>query len=159
MIPVVEHALAWLAEHEGYEPACVLLVQPTEPFVRPDQIRAALELMLAHDADSAITMVEVPRTYHPYHVRVQDAEGLLDFEDPEAHYAHPTRQADPPRYAFGNLYWVRREAFLAERRLEAGRRVGLPIDAISALDLNTLDEWAMAEALLERDATADDPAR
>jgi CMP-N-acetylneuraminic acid synthetase len=162
-IPVVEHALTWLAAEEGYEPDCVLLAQPTSPLVRGAQIRAALELMLEREADSAITVVEVPRTYHPYHVRVLDADALLHFEQPEQHYAHPYRQADPPRYAFGNLYWVRRTAFLAERRLEAGRRVGLPIDATSALDLNTLEDWAVAEALLERHlvsgGTTDDPAR
>jgi CMP-N-acetylneuraminic acid synthetase len=146
----VEHALRWLAEHEGAEPDCVLLVQPTEPFVRPEQIRDTLELMLERGADSAITVVPVPRNHHPFHVRVLDADGALEFADPERHYAHPRRQDDPPRWAFGNLYWFRREAFLASGRIETGRRVGLPIDALSALDLNDEDDWALAEAVAER---------
>jgi pseudaminic acid cytidylyltransferase len=160
-IPVVEHALAWYAE-QGYEPEHVLLVQPTEPFLRPSQIRDAYELMLAHDADSAITMVEVPRNAHPFHVRVRNELGLLQFEHEEEHYAHPTRQSDPPRWTFGNLYWLRREAFLRERSLEVGRRVGLPIDRVSALDLNTAEDWRLAEALLAAgivNDTADDPRR
>jgi CMP-N-acetylneuraminic acid synthetase len=155
-IAVVEHALRWLAEEEGYEPEFVLLVQPTEPFVRPEQIRAALELLVARGADSAITTVEVPRNFHPFHVRVADADGWLRFDRPDEHAAHPTRQSDPPRYAFGNLYWFRREAFLAERQVEPGRRVGLPIDPMSALDLNTEEDWRLAELLA---AHADDPPR
>ena len=155
-IPVVEHALGWLASEEGFVPESVLLVQPTEPFVRPGQIREAYELMLARDADSAISVVEVPRTFHPYHVRVVRPDGTLEFEHPDLHAAHPTRQSDPPRYAFGNLYWVRREAFLRERRLEAGRRVGLPVDPISALDINTPEDFALAEAIIH---AADHPAR
>lgn len=147
-IAVVEHALAWLDEHEGLRPDHVLLVQPTEPFVRPGQIRDALSLLLAEDADSAITMVEVPRTHHPFHVRVLDDRGRLAFADPEAHYAHPTRQDDPRRWAFGNLYWFRRESFLETHAIETGVRVGLPVDALSALDLNTPDDWRLAEALL-----------
>jgi len=155
-IAVVEHALHWLAEEEGYEPEFVLLVQPTEPFVRPQQIRAAFELLVERGADSAITTVEVPRNFHPFHVRTADDDGFLAFERPDEHAAHPTRQSDPPRYAFGNLYWFRREAFLAERQVEPGRRVGLPIDPLSALDLNTEEDWRLAELLA---AHADDPRR
>ena len=155
-IAVVEHALEWLAAEEGYEPELVLLVQPTEPFVRPEQIRAALELLVRSGADSAITIVEVPRNFHPFHVRVADEDGSLRFERPEEHAAHPTRQSDPPRYAFGNLYWFRREAFLAERQVEPGRRVGLPIDPLTALDLNTEEDWRLAELLA---AHADDSPR
>ena len=74
--------------------------------------------------------------------------GRLAFADPEAHYAHPTRQDDPRRWAFGNLYWFRRESFLETHAIETGVRVGLPVDALSALDLNTPDDWRLAEALL-----------
>jgi CMP-N-acetylneuraminic acid synthetase len=155
-IAVVAHALEWLAAEEGYEPELVLLVQPTEPFVRPEQIRAALDLLVERGADSAITTVEVPRNFHPFHVRLADGDGWLRFDRPDEHAAHPTRQSDPPRYAFGNLYWFRREAFLAERQVEPGRRVGLPIDPLSALDLNTEEDWRLAELLA---AHADDPRR
>ena len=147
---VVEHALDWLAAHEAFEPECVLLVQPTEPFARPSHIRDALDLMLARGADSAITMVEVPRRFHPFHIRVLDEEGFLEFERPKEHYAHPARQLDPPRYAFGNLYWFRRAAFLEHRQIEVGRRVGLLIDAVSSLDVDDSDDLALAEALAER---------
>ena len=87
-IAVVEHALHWLAEEEGYEPEFVLLVQPTEPFVRPQQIRAAFELLVERGADSAITTVEVPRNFHPFHVRTADDDGFLAFERPDEHAAH-----------------------------------------------------------------------
>jgi CMP-N,N'-diacetyllegionaminic acid synthase len=152
---VVEHALAWLAAQEGYEPEWVLVVQPTEPFVRPEQIRDAFRLLVERGADSAITTVAVPRNFHPFHVRVEDEEGFLRFERPADHEAHPTRQSDPPRYAFGNLYWVRRTAFLAERRMEAGRRVGLPVDPLTALDLNTEDDWRLAELVAAHAEAAD----
>jgi CMP-N-acetylneuraminic acid synthetase len=161
-LDVVAHALEWLAEHESSEPEFVLLVQPTEPFVRPAQIRDAFALMIERGADSAITTVPVPRNFHPYHLRVETADGLLDFEHPELHYAHPTRQSDPPRHAFGNLYWFRRAAFLERREIEVGRRVGLPIDPLTAFDLNTPQDWALAEALVPyvvADEQGDDPRR
>lgn len=156
-IGVIEHALSWLAGH-GETPEHVLFVQPTEPFVRPADIRSAFELMIERGADSAITTVPVPRNFHPFHVRVEDG-GFLRFEHDAEHYAHPTRQADPPRWAFGNLYWFRRESFLAERRLECGRRVALPVDPLTAVDINSADDWALAEALVAAGAFDADPHR
>lgn len=147
-LDVVRHVLADLEAREGYRPDDVLLVQPTEPFVRPQQIRDAYSLLLERGADSAITMVRVPRTHHPFHVRVLHDDGRIEFADEDAHYAHPTRQDDPPRWAFGNLYWFRREAFLRTGRIEAGHRVGLEIDQLSAFDLNTPEDWRLAEALV-----------
>lgn len=147
-IDVVEHALHWLEEREGYTPEIVLLLQPTEPFVRPEQIRATLGLLRERNADSAITVTQIPRNHHPFHVREEDGDGWLRFEKPAEHVAHPTRQDDPPRWAFGNLYWFRRDVFLATRRIETDRHVGLPVDALSALDLNTPEDWKLAEALL-----------
>jgi len=141
-LDVVEHAFAELPDCQW-----LLLVQPTEPFVTPTEIAAALELAERRGADSAITVVEVPRNFHPYHVRTL-RDGLLEFDRAEDHYAHPTRQDDPPRFAFGNLYWVRRTAFARERALEAGRRVGLPIDPLTALDLNEPSDWQLAEAVV-----------
>ena len=139
-IDVVSHAL------ETLDAELVLLLQPTEPFVQPAQIRDALALLHEREADSAITVVEVPRNFHPFHVRTND--GWLEFADEEAHYAHPTRQLDPPRWAFANLYWFRAEAFLRERRIECGRRVGLPVDPLTAVDLNTPADWVVAEGLV-----------
>jgi CMP-N-acetylneuraminic acid synthetase len=154
----VRHALDWLAAEEGYDPELVLLVQPTEPFVRAEQINATLDLLLERDADSAITVVEVPRTFHPFHVRRLDEDGLLAFERPADHSAHPSRQLDPPRYAFGNLYWFRAQAFRDAGAIEAGRLVGLPIDRLSALDLDDTADWELAEALIRGGALGGSPA-
>ncbi|RJQ36801.1 acylneuraminate cytidylyltransferase family protein [Candidatus Parcubacteria bacterium] len=148
MIPVVDHALRWLEEHEHYAPEYVLLAQPTEPFIRSDHIDRLFELVTTKGADSGITCIEVPRIFHPYHVRRMTDKGFLEFDQPEMHYAHPTRQSDPRRYAFGNCYWFRRDAFFREHGLEVGRRVGLGIDELGAFDINTPNDLALAECII-----------
>jgi len=149
-VELIDHALGWLAAEEGYEPDLILYVQPTEPFVQPQQIRAALDLLLREAADTVITTVEVPRNHHPYHVRLEREDGTLAFERPDEHYANPNRQSDPPRYAFANLRWFRRESYMREHRIEAGRVLGMPVDPLTALDLNTPVEWDLAELLVQR---------
>lgn len=148
-IPVIEHALRFLEREERYTPEYVLLIQPTEPFVAAEQIDTLFRLVLAKQADSGITMVPVPRIFHPYHVRRLTDEGYLAFVNPRRHYAHPNRQSDPKRYAFGNLYWFRRDAFFREHKIETGRRVGLEIDPMSAFDINTPLDLEIARILMK----------
>ena len=49
----IEHALNWLKKNEGYVPDLVVKLFPTSPFLRPETVDRAIELMLANpDADS-----------------------------------------------------------------------------------------------------------
>lgn len=149
-IPVVEHAIWWLENNENYKPDYILLVQPTEPFVTSEQIDELLRLVIEKNADSGITMIPVPRNFHPYHVRKLNQKGYLEFDNPETHYKHPNRQSDPKRYAFGNCYWFERSAFLKERKIEVGKRVGLEIDPIYAHDINTSLDLEIARVLAKK---------
>ena len=148
-IPVIEHALKWLDENENYQPDFVLLIQPTEPFVTSEQIDGLFNLMISKKADSGITIVPVPRTNHPYHIR-HLTDGYLEHDNPELHYKHPNRQSDPKRYAFGNLYWFRRDKFLKERKIEVGRRVGLEIDPLAAHGIDDKSDLELARFLVRK---------
>jgi CMP-N-acetylneuraminic acid synthetase len=147
-IPVIEQALRWLEENEGFRPDYVFVVQPTEPFITARDVDALYDLVVEKGADSGITMLRLPRVFHPFHVRHVDGEGFLQFDDPPNHYGHPNRQSDPPRFAFANLYLVRRDRFLETRQLEVGKRVGLEVSSRSAFDINTPDDLEIARVLL-----------
>ncbi len=150
MIPAIAHAIEWLETNESFIPDYVLIVQPTEPFVKPQQIDEVFDLMVSKAADSGITMISVPRIFHPYHLRHVTMDGFVEFDHTDLHYQYPNRQSDPKRYAFGNLYWFRRNAFLTEKKIEVGKRVGLEIDPITAYDINDQSDVAFGEFLLER---------
>lgn len=147
-IPVIEHTLKWLEESEGYKPDLVLLIEPTTPFVKAEQIDEAFKILIDKKANSSTTVISVPRIFHPYHVRVVSDKGFLSFEQPEMHYNHPSRQLDPKRYAHGNLWWFERDLFLKSKKIEVGKLVGLEIDAASAHDINDRFDLKMARILL-----------
>ncbi len=65
-LPVLVHALKWLKENEGDEPEAVMLLQPTAPLRRPEHIREAHALFIASNADSVVSMVEVPGHFNPH---------------------------------------------------------------------------------------------
>lgn len=146
-IPVLVHALEWLQKNEGMRPQYILLLEATSPFVTREQIDTAFKLMVAKKADSAKTVIRVPRVFHPYHVRRVTAGGFLVFDKPKEHYAHPYRQSDPPRFAHGNLWWFRRDAFLKKRQIEVGKRVGVEVDAQSAHGIDTPFDFSFGEFL------------
>ncbi len=147
-IPVIEHALKWLEDSQGYKPDFILLIEPTTPFIKTDQINKAFKMMIDKQADSSTTVISVPRIFHPYHIRLASDEGSLSFEQPEMHYKHPSRQLDPKRYAHGNLWWFKRNLFLKNKKIEVGKLVGLEIDMASAHDINDRFDLEMARILL-----------
>lgn len=150
MLPVIRHTLEWLQDKENFRPDFVLMIQPTSPFIKTEQIDDLFKLVVAKGADSGITIIEVPRPFHPYHVRHLTDDGFLEFDHNDLHYQHPTRQSDPKRYAFANAYWFKREDFLKENKIEPGRRVGLPVDPVTAHDINDLLDWEVAEILAKK---------
>lgn len=152
-IPVIEHTLRWLEKFEGYKPDFVLLVEPTTPFIKTEQIDEAFEMLVDKQADSSTTVISVPRVFHPYHIRVASDEGFLNFEQPEMHYKHPSRQLDPKRYAHGNLWWFSRDLFLKNKKIEVGKLAGLEIDMTSAHDINDRFDLEIAGILLGKNLT------
>src|SRR5260221_1708442 len=64
MLPVMQHALDWLTEN-GLEPAAIILLQPTSPLRTARHIDEAVELLVATDTETVVSVVEVPHQYSP----------------------------------------------------------------------------------------------
>ena len=63
-LPVFQHALRWLAEHEGYRPAMVVHLRPTLPFREPRQIDDVIRLMRETGADCVKSVYR--EQHHPH---------------------------------------------------------------------------------------------
>jgi len=62
-LSVVQHAVGWLYEEEGYQPEWVVVLQPTSPLRRAEHLDAALKLLIEGGGDSLISLT--PMTQHP----------------------------------------------------------------------------------------------
>ena len=66
-LPVFEHALNWLAEHENYRPELVVQLRPTSPIRPRSCVDDALRILLQHaDADSVRGVVPAGQNKHLY---------------------------------------------------------------------------------------------
>jgi CMP-N,N'-diacetyllegionaminic acid synthase len=146
-VAVLRHALEWLAVHEAYRPAAVVLAQPTNPFMEAGHVDAAVDLLFASGADSVETVIEVPTVFHPYNVRVREADGTTRFLLPDERAAARQARRRPPMYAIGNVY-VFRPANLADTDTIQGRvSRSIVIDRRAGFDVDDAFDLRVAEAL------------
>jgi CMP-N,N'-diacetyllegionaminic acid synthase len=90
MQPVIAHALAELPGHD-----VLVLLQPTSPLRRAEDVDEAVDLLLATGADSVVSVVEVPHRYRPGSLMALDGDRVVRLADDHA----GTRQEKPLVYA------------------------------------------------------------
>ena len=116
-LPVVIHALRWLADQEGYVPEHVMLLQPTSPLRTSEDIAGVLDLAEERRADSVISVSEA--STHPHLAKRITAEGLLvDFMD---HPAVERRQDLEPVYALNGAIYLAKRSLLLEKQSFYGK--------------------------------------
>jgi len=146
MLPVVEHALDEL-RRQGWEPATVVLLQPTSPLRTPAHIRAAVEQLHRSGADSVVSVVAVPQHLSPDYVMRLDEGRLRPFLPDGARVA---RRQDA-RLAYvrdGTVYAFRTTTLQRFGNMYGNDCRPLLLDAAESLSIDTAADWAAAERAL-----------
>jgi CMP-N,N'-diacetyllegionaminic acid synthase len=146
MLPVIEHALAETAKH-GWTPDIIVLLQPTSPLRRPHHIRDAVNLLRETNADSVVTVVEVPRHLSPDYVMRIDGGRLKPFL-PEGLRITRRQDARPAYSRDGTVYAFRRSTLERFGSIYGEDCRPLLIDARESLSIDTQDDWDEAERVL-----------
>jgi CMP-N-acetylneuraminic acid synthetase len=149
---VVEHCLNWLADKENFEPEVVVLLQPTSPLRGPHHIDQALERLEEMEADTIVSVIDVPHRFSPYSVMKQEDGWLRDFWEAPSSFDRYRRQSVPTLYARnGPAILATRTQVLKERRSFYGTRVApFPMTAAESIDIDEQFDLDFAEWLLAR---------
>ncbi len=105
-LPVFQHALDWLSQHEQYRPDAVVHLRPTTPFRHPQLVDNAVRIIFRHsEADSVRAITPVHQV--PYKMWLMEAEDkpiqpLLSVPGIDEPYNAP-RQSLPKAYAHTGL--------------------------------------------------------
>jgi len=146
MLPVIQHALETVAA-DGWTPDVVVLLQPTSPLRRASHVRDAVNTLLQENADSVVTVVELPRHLSPdYVMRIEDGV-LRPFL---AEGASVTRRQDArPAYSRdGTVYACWRTTIEKWGNIYGERCQPLILDAADSLSIDSPADWAEAERRL-----------
>jgi YrbI family 3-deoxy-D-manno-octulosonate 8-phosphate phosphatase len=151
-LPVFNHALQWLAEHEGYKPEVVLQLRPTSPLRPPDIVDRAVKTLLSHpDADCVRGVVPAGQNPHKMWRITQENAPMTPLLEVEG-IAEPY---NAPRQILPQIYWQTGhvDAIRVNTILEKGSMTGkniypLLIDPRYTVDIDNLADWAKYETMV-----------
>lgn len=154
-LPVVQHAVDWLALEQDYRPDAVLILQPTSPFRRAQQIDGAIRMLVDRRADSVVGVTEVPAHLHPTRMLALDESGFASlFMSGEAVKRRVTgrQRLVRPWLINGAIYLVRTDALhdAAEPSLFGDRVATFPMDSLTGTNIDEPEDWELAERSLSQ---------
>lgn len=151
-LPVFQHALSWLAEHENYHPDIVVQLRPTSP-VRPRSlVDAAVSLLIDHPEADSVRGV-VPSGQNPHKMWRIDAHSkqmtpLLEVEGVAEPYNAP-RQALPPTYwQTGHIDAIRSNVIIEQNSMSGQVILPLMVDTQYTVDIDNPPDWQRSEWLV-----------
>ena len=163
-LPVFQHALTWLKNHEGYQPDVVIQLRPTSPIRPVNCVDDAVRLLLGHpEADSVRGVVESAQ--NPYKMwRVDGTSGhmvpLIGIEGVREAYNAPRQNLPLVYWQTGHVDAIRPEVILKKDSMSGAIIKPLIIDTGFTVDIDTPADWILAERMV-RDGNLEivDPAK
>jgi CMP-N,N'-diacetyllegionaminic acid synthase len=130
-------------------PDVVVLLQPTSPFVQPQDVRDIVELFRARPgARSVHNIAGVSHNLHAWNQRLVDEDGAVSFLFGAERSQARNKQQKPKLFAFGNLIAARSDALLAGDGFYAKPAYATTITSWRAFDLDQPEDVASAEAMI-----------
>lgn len=142
---VMLHAIDYCNTHGGRYDTIVLL-QPTSPLRTPDDIRACLQLMRP-GIDMVVSVTEAAS--NPYYDCFEvGADGMLHISKGDGTY---TRRQDAPKawQLNGAVYVIDSGSLHAMPMGKFPRRLMYAMPRERSIDIDTLLDWQLAEAIIE----------
>jgi CMP-N-acetylneuraminic acid synthetase len=151
-LPVLQHAVQWLRDEERYEPDAVMILQPTSPLRRAQDIRESIALLETSGADSVVSVSEVPAHYNPMRTLRVDEHGMATlFVTGEPVRRRINRRQDmPAAWTMNGAIYLFRTSVLraAEPGLYGNRTAAYIMPSQFGISIDTLDDWNDVEHAL-----------
>lgn len=143
---------AWLAaeQHYGHGFDVSVLLEPTSPMRRPDDIQATVDGLLTGTHKAAATVSPTPAHFTPHKTLTVNAEGSIGFYL-EQGAQHAIRQTIPPYFHRNGLcYAVRRATLVDERHIIEDDCLAVVVDR-HVVNIDEPFELDLAAWLMQRD--------
>ncbi|MBC7129686.1 acylneuraminate cytidylyltransferase family protein, partial [Candidatus Bathyarchaeota archaeon] len=143
---VVRHAIKVLKERENYTPDIVVVLQPTCPLRKANEIDEAVNKLIRTGADMVVSLCEVKN--HPLRMWKLDGDKVSPFVRSDAIYAQ--RQDFPKLYRItGSIYAFWTKTIFKDNFFEGDVR-GIIFDELSSIDIDTELDLLFVEFILTK---------
>jgi N-acylneuraminate cytidylyltransferase len=143
-VAVVAHAIRAM-ESQGQVFSHICCIYPTAPLLQPGSLREAYERLVAARASFAFGAVPYG---HPIQRALRiDGDGRVSMFETR-HAMTRSQDLEPAFHDAGQFCWGTREAFLGGASpLTSGQAVAVVLPRHRAVDIDTLEDWDLAQAL------------
>lgn len=152
-LPVMQHAVQWLADNETYRPDYAMILQPTSPLRQPFHIKEAVELILKTGADSVLSVSEIPENLSPHKAMVADKNGFLQLFNGDPVRKRTARRQDLPQayWSIGSIYLFKTNLIFdsVEPNFYGEKVLPYVVDKKYVVDINIPEDWEEAEKALK----------
>ena len=124
-------------------------LQPTSPFRSSAIIEQALDMMAKRQADGVIGCKELHRDLTTL---FKTNDGFLTALNSDQAVQNRRQEVEPLLTPNGAMYLCKTSVLQEKKSFYSDRTAPLVMDAIMSLDIDTLTDWAMAEALVKANA-------
>jgi CMP-N-acetylneuraminic acid synthetase len=145
---VLDHALTACEELDKCQYDVVIMLQPTSPFRRPEQVSATVEHLLAGNYDAVWTVSETDSKAHPLKQLVI-RDDRLDYYDAAGAKIIARQQLEPVYHRNGVAYAISRDCLKNKMSIKGERTSAVVIDDL-LVNIDTAEDFAYAEFLLQR---------
>lgn len=157
--PVLRHTLKWLHDNENYMPDLVMILQPTAPLRTAAHIREAVAMFETSNADSVVSVAEIPSHYHPQWQFTIDADNRMAiFTGEKFSQIVRCRQDLPKTYTRnGAIYLLNATRLLdpMEENFYGDHVAAYIMKPKESVNIDTMEDWKEAERIIRREPMSD----
>lgn len=144
-IPVIAHAIDWY-RRQGLNPEYVCCIYATAPFIRAQDLRHGLDILMEKNCDYAFA---VTRYSFPIQRAVRiTAAGRVEMFHPE-HFATRSQDLEEAWHDAGQFYWGRAETWHAGKLVFSSDSFPVILPPERVQDIDTPEDWRCAERLFK----------
>lgn len=148
-IPTVQHAVITIEKIKNIKYDYVIMLQPTAPLRKTEDIDKALAMLIEADADGVISVVDVDN-WHPMKMKKFDENSyLIDYQTPPVE--NPPRQILPRVYMVnGAIYATKRDIFMEKNTFKGEKCLGYIMPPERSVNIDTEIDFLIAEYYLRK---------
>ncbi len=147
-LPVIKHAVRHMEQAQGYRPDYIVLLQPTSPLRTSHHVDEALKALVASDADSLVSVIEVPHQFSPFSIMEFDGRLLRPYL--QYSEANNLRQLKPKFYARNGaaIYAFSRTCLLEKGSIYGEKILPYFMARDVSWDIDEPLDWEIAEIIM-----------
>jgi pseudaminic acid cytidylyltransferase len=120
----------------------ICCIYPTAPFVSAEVLKAGMKTLLGDPKTNAV--ISVVRFSYPIQRALKLRDGHISMFQPE-HLTSRSQDLETAFHDAGQFYWLKTRPFLTSKSLMAAGTAGLELPERRVQDIDTEEDWALAE--------------